>query len=107
MSTINEDTKLLAQYEAKFVDMVIRTYDIVNELDRARDEEFWILFDFLEAAYIKIENTKDKYYAILTKDGQSAKGCSLEDEFNYGIYGIDEKYSAIKDKVKRFSLKPM
>lgn len=107
MNTINEDSKLLVEYEQKFIDMVIKTYDIVHELDKARDEEFWILFDILEAAYFEIENTKKKYYAILTKDGQSAKGCSLEHEYNYGIYCIDEKYSVIKDKVELFSLKPM
>jgi len=107
MTNNNQDAMLLGEYEHKFIDMVIKTYDIIEELDRARDEEFWVLFDLLEAAYFEIEATKNNYYDLLTRDGGTAHGCSLNYEFDYGVYCLDEKYAAIKDKVKRFTLKTM
>jgi hypothetical protein len=107
MTTTTEDAKLLGEYEQKFFDMVIKTYNMLEELDEARDEEFWRVFDLLEAAYFEIKTAEESYFELLTRDGETAHGCSLHHELEYGIYRLDEKYAAIQDKVKRFSLKTL
>ena len=107
MTTDYQDAKLLGEYEQKFFDMVIKTYDMLEQLDEARDEEFWRVFDILEAAYFEIKTAEESYFELLTREGETAHGCSLHHEFDYGIYRLDEKYAAIKDKVKRFSLKTL
>jgi hypothetical protein len=100
-----EETKLLCQYEDKFFDTITKTYDMLATLDEARDEEFWRVFDLLEAAYFEIKTAQKNYFEILLKNGGTVKGSALVHEFEHGIYCFDEKYNAIEDKVKRFSLK--
>ncbi len=102
-----EETKLLCQYEDKFFDMIIKTYDMLDQLDEARDEEFWRVFDLLEAAYFEIKTAQKNYFEILIKNGGTVKGCALVHEFEHGLYCFDEKYNAIEDKVKQFSLKEL
>jgi hypothetical protein len=100
-----EDAKLLSKYENKFFDMIIKTYDMLEQLDEVRDEEFWRVFDLIEAAYFEIKTALKNYFEILIKNGGTVKGCALVHEFEHGVYCFDEKYTAIEDKVKRFSLK--
>jgi len=105
MTMTIEDAKLLCEYENKFFDMIIKTYEMLGQLDEARDEEFWRVFDLIEAAYFEIKTAQKNYFEILLKNGGTVKGCALIHEFEHGVYCFDEKYNAIEDKVKRFSLK--
>jgi hypothetical protein len=107
MTFSSEDAKLLCEYEQKFFDMIVKTYDMLEQLDEARDEEFWRVFDLIEAAYFEIKTAEKNYFEILTREGGTANGCSLHHELEHGLYCLDEKYAAIEDKVKRFSLKTL
>lgn len=105
MTMTIEDAKLLSKYEDKFFDTIIKTYDMLGQLDEVRDEEFWRVFDLIEAAYFEIKTAQKNYFEILLKNGGTVKGCALVHELEHGVYCFDEKYNAIEDKVKRFSLK--
>lgn len=105
MTMTIEDAKLLSKYEDKFFDTIIKTYDMLGQLDDVRDEEFWRVFDLIEAAYFEIKTAQKNYFEILLKNGGTVKGCALVHELEHGVYCFDEKYNAIEDKVKRFSLK--
>jgi hypothetical protein len=94
-------TTLIGDYEAKFINMVMETYDMLKELDEVKsDEEFWNVCEVIEAAYLEFESVKKNYFELLTRDGGSADGCSLIHEFENGIYCLNEKYSAIKDIIE-------
>lgn len=104
MSEYYQDAKIIGEYEQKFYDMVTETYEMLKELDTVTsDEEFWNIFEVIEAAYLEFESTKKIYFDLLTRDGGSAEGCSLLDEFSHGIYCIDEKYDTIKDTIKEIN----
>lgn len=104
MSNDNQDAKLLAEYENRFIHMVMETYNMLEDLDKVKnDEEFWNVFEVIEAAYLEFNSAKKNYFELLTKDGGSVEGCSLLDEFENGVYSLDEKYYAIEDTVKDIS----
>ena len=104
MTTDYQDAKLLAEYENRFIHMVMETYNMLEDLDKVKnDEEFWNVFEVIEAAYLEFNSAKKNYFELLTKDGGSVEGCSLLDEFENGVYSLDEKYYAIEDTVKEIS----
>lgn len=104
MSNDNQDAKLLAEYENRFIHMVMETYNMLEDLDKVKnDEEFWNVFEVIEAAYLEFNSAKKNYFELLTKDGGSVEGCSLLEEFENGVYSLDEKYYAIEDTVKDIS----
>ena len=104
MTTDYQEAKLLAEYENRFIHMVIETYDMLKQLDKVKsDKEFWNVFEVIEAAYLEFNSAKKNYFELLTKDGGSVEGCSLIDEFENGTYSLDEKYYAIEDTVKEIS----
>jgi len=107
MNMSSEDAKLLCKYEEKFFHTITTAYTMLTTLDEARDEEFWSVFDFLEAAYFEIKTAQKNYFEILLKNGGTVMGSALVYELEHGLYCYDEKYRAIEDKVKRFSLKEL
>lgn len=82
----------------------METYNMLEDLDKVKnDEEFWNVFEVIEAAYLEFNSAKKNYFELLTKDGGSVEGCSLLEEFENGVYSLDEKYYAIEDTVKDIS----
>ena len=101
MSNDHYTETLIAGYEQIFINRVLKTYPMLKELDEVKnDEEFYELFYRIEEAYLEIESVKKKYYDLLTRDGGTAYGCSLQHEFEYGVDCIQEKYNAMEDTVK-------
>ena len=89
--------KLIGDYEKKFIDGVIDTYYMLCDLDDvSSDEQFWKLFNAIEASYNEYETAKKNYFELLTRDGGTAKGCSLLYEINEGIYCLDQKIDEIE-----------
>lgn len=85
-------------YEKKFVDGVMHTYYLLCDLEDVKtDEQFWKLFDDIEASYNEFETAKKNYFELLTKDGGTVEGCSLLYELNEGMYCLDEKVYEIED----------
>ena len=82
----------------------METYDMLEDLDKVKsDEEFWNIFEVIEAAYLEFNSIKKNYFELLTKDGGSVEGCSLLHEIEYGVHCLDVKYYAIEDTVKEIS----
>jgi hypothetical protein len=85
------------QHEKKFIDGVMHTYYLLCDLEDVKtDEQFWKLFDDIEASYNEFETAKKNYFELLTKDGGTAEGCSLLYELHEGIYCLDEKVEEIE-----------
>jgi len=92
------NTILIGDYEARFINMVMETYDMLKELDEVKsDEEFWSVCEVIEAAYLEFDSAKRNYFELLTKEDITVEGCILIDEFENGL---TEKYSAIKDVIE-------
>jgi hypothetical protein len=104
MSNDYQVAELLGEYENRFINMVVETYNMLEDLDKVKnDEEFWNVFEVIEAAYLEFNSAKKNYFELLTKDGGSVEGCSLIHEFENGMQCLDEKYYAIEDTVKEIS----
>ena len=85
------------QYEKKFIDGVMHTYYLLCDLEDVKtDEQFWKLFDDIEASYNEFEAAKKSYFELLTRDGGTADDCSLLYELHEGIYCLDEKVEDIE-----------
>ena len=94
MSSIS---KLIGDYEKKFVDGVMDTYYMLCDLeDVSSDEQFWKLFNAIEASYNECETAKKNYFELLTRDGGTVEGCSLLYEIHEGMYCLDEKINEIE-----------
>lgn len=101
---MKNDQVLIYGYEKITIDGVLKTYNMLEELDKVKnDEEFWEVFYRIEASYRDIDEAMKNYFELLIRTGGTVKGCSLFHEFKYGIYCLDEKYSDIRDIVGRFS----
>ena len=104
MSNNYQYAKLLGEYENRYINMVVETYDMLKDLDKVKsDEEFWNVFEVIEAAYLEFNSAKKNYFELLTKEGGSVEGCSLLHEIEYGMHCLDVKYYAIEDTVKEIS----
>jgi hypothetical protein len=85
-------------YEKKFIDGVMHTYYLLCDLEDVKtDEQFWKLFDDIEASYNEFETAKKNYFELLTKNGGTVEGCSLLYELHEGMYCLDEKVYEIED----------
>jgi hypothetical protein len=90
----------IANYETKFISGVLETYEMLKELDEVQnDAEFWKVFGNIKAGFHELDDAVKNYYAELRKYGGDTKNCSLAYELNYGIYDLDDKYWAIRDKI--------
>jgi hypothetical protein len=90
----------IANYETKFISGVLGTYEMLKELDEVQnDAEFWKVFGNIKAGFQELDDAVKNYYAELKKYGGDTKNCSLAYELNYGIYDLDDKYWAIRDKI--------
>jgi hypothetical protein len=92
------------KYETKFIKGVIETYSMLSKLDEVQNDlEFWKVFGKIKVRFNEIDTAVKNYYAELRKCGGDTKNCSLAYELNYGIYDIDDKYWAIRDKISEIS----
>jgi len=92
------------KYETKFIKGVLDTYNMLKELDEVQDDlDFWEVFGNIKVAFNELDSAVNNYYAELRKYGGDTKNCSLAYELNYGIYDLDDKYWAIRDKIAEIS----
>ena len=97
-----EVTLLLGDYADTFINMVMETYTMLNELDEVtNDKEFWQVFNRIEKAYIEIESAKDNYYTLLKRYGGNPNSCYLTHELDRGTFCLDDNYNAIIDIVEK------
>jgi len=101
------DTKMsiaIANYEAKFISSTLETYDMLKKLDEVQnDAEFWKVFGNIKAGFKEISNAMKSYFDELKKDGGDTDNCSLAHELVHGIYNLDDKLWAIRDKIAEIS----
>lgn len=104
MATDYHASVLISGYEKITIDGIIKTYDMLEEIDKVKnDEEFWEVFYHIEASYRDIEESMKNYFDLLKRTGGTVKNCSLVHELEHGLYCLDEKYRAIFEIVERFS----
>ena len=80
-----------------FINRVLNTYPLLKEFDEVgndpkSDGKFYTLLCRIESQYLDIENAKNKFYDLLTRDGGTAHSSSLHHE-------LEEKYRAIQEKI--------
>jgi len=94
----------IANYETKFISSTLETYEMLKKLDEVQnDAEFWKVFGNIKAGFEELEDAMKNYFEELKKDGGDTENCSLADELDYGIYDLDDKYWAIRDKIEEIS----
>ena len=94
----------IANYEAKFISSTLETYEMLKKLDEVQnDAEFWKVFGNIKAGFEELEDAMKNYFEEVKKDGGDTDNCSLADELDYGIYDLDDKYWAIRDKIEEIS----
>lgn len=94
----------LHDYETEFINGVNQTYELLKEVDEVKnDTEFWKVYRRIEVGFFELETARRNYYAELKKDGGDTENCSLTHELKHGVYLLDEKYMAIKDKMEELS----
>ena len=104
MATDYHASVLIGGYEKITIDGIIKTYDMLEEIDKVKnDEEFWEVFYRIEASYRDIEESMNNYFDLLKRTGGTVKGSSLVHEFEHGLYCLDEKYRLIVQIVEQFS----
>lgn len=102
--SISESSMLVGKYEMMITDGIIKTYDMLAELDDVKnDEELSEVVNRIKASYLDIEESMNNYFKLLKKMGGTAKNSSLVHEFEHGLYCLDEKYRAIVQIVEQFS----
>lgn len=95
---------LSGKYEMMSIDGIIKTYDMLEELDKVKnDEELKEVFNRIKVSYLNINESMNNYFKIVKVMGGTAKNSSLVDELENGLYCLDEKYSAIVDVVEQYS----
>ena len=95
---------LVGKYEMMTIDGIIKTYDMLAELDDVKnDEELSEVVDRIKISYRDIEESMKNYFDLLKRTGGTVKNCSLVHELEHGLYCLDEKYRAIFEIVERFS----
>jgi hypothetical protein len=101
---ISDLSMLSGKYEMMTIDNINKTYDMLEELDKVKnDEEFKEVVNRIKVSYININETMNNYFKIVKVMGGTAKNSSLVDEIENGLYCLDEKYRAIVDIVKQYS----
>jgi len=95
---------LIGGYEKITIDGINKTYDMVEDLNKVKnDEEFWEIFNRIEASYRDIEESMTNYFDLIKRTGGTVKNCSLVHELEHGLYCLDEKYRAITNIVEQYS----
>ena len=101
---ISDLSMLSGKYEMMTIDGIIKTYDMLEELDKVKnDEELKEVFNRIKASYLNINESMNNYFKIVKVMGGTAKNSSLVDELENGLYCLDEKYRAIVDVVEQYS----
>ena len=94
----------IANYETKFISSTLETYEMLKKLDEVQnDAEFWKVFRNIKAGFKEISNAMKSYFEELKKDGGDTDNCSLAHELVHGIYNLDDKLWAIRDKIAEIS----
>ena len=94
----------LFEYEMKFTKGVHETHAMLDELDKAtNDDHFWRVFGQISAGYRQLSDAMHAYYTLLRDHGDDTEHCSLTQELRYGLYLLDEKYEAILNKIHQVS----
>lgn len=91
-------------YYNEVCDGVHSTYPMLTQLYSVEvgSIEFIHLFQKIEIGYNKFNAARIAYYKLLKDTGGDPHSCWLTDEFNNGIYCLDEKYNSIEDAVKEY-----
>ena len=101
---MSDSSMLVGKYEMMTIDGIIKTYDMLVELDDVKnDEELSEVINRIKISYRDIEESMNNYFKLLKKMGGNPKNCSLVDELENGVYCLDEKYRAIFEIVEQFS----
>jgi DNA repair ATPase RecN len=101
---MSDSSMLVGKYEMMTIDNIIKTYDMLAELDDVKnDEELSEVVNRIKASYLDIEESMNNYFKLLKKMGGNPKNSSLVHEFEHGLYSLDEKYRAIVQIVEQFS----
>jgi hypothetical protein len=101
---MSDSSMLVGKYEMMTIDGIIKTYDMLAELDDVKnDEELSEVVDRIKISYRDIEESMKNYFDLLKRTGGTVKNCSLVHELEHGLYCLDEKYRAIFEIVERFS----
>ena len=101
---MSDSSMLVGKYEMMTIDGIIKTYDMLAELDDVKnDEELSEVVNRIKISYRDIEESMNNYFKLLKKMGGTAKNSSLVDEIENGVYCLDEKYRAIVQIVEQFS----
>jgi len=104
MANDHHASVLIGGYEKITIDGINKTYDMLEELDKVKnDEEFWEIFNRIEASYRDIEESMTNYFDLIKRTGGNPKNCSLVHELEHGLYCLDEKYRAITYIVEQYS----
>ena len=101
---MSDSSMLVGKYEMMTIDGIIKTYDMLAELDDVKNEgELSEVVNRIKISYRDIEESMKNYFDLLKKMGGTVKNCSLVHELEHGLYCLDEKYRAIFEIVERFS----
>ena len=104
MATDYHASVLIGGYEKITIDGIIKTYDMLADLDEVmNDEELSEVVNRIKIYYLDIEESMKNYFDLVKRTGGTVKNSSLVHEFEHGLYCLDEKYRLIVQIVEQFS----